>query len=189
MNKFLESFKLKVEHRGIKPFICEFRKGLNVLVGENASGKSTILGLMGKNDPFNKWKGVFSIKLIDTEKNKFRFLDTEKDNPRLKNIESSKNIGYQLASHFASHGEAMLPLIKTCKYFKNEIIFIDEPEAGISLKNQKAILRALKASVKNGCQVIITTHSYVLIKGVKEVFSLDKKKWVSSQEYLKENLK
>ena len=120
----------------------------------------------------------------------YRFLDTERDNPRVKGDTAfSKNIGFQLHSHFISHGEAMFPLIKACKEFKDIIIFIDEPESGISLKNQKKILNALRYTVRNGCQVIITTHSYVLIKGAKEVFSLDKKEWITSQEYLKDNLK
>jgi predicted ATPase len=97
------------------------------------------------------------------------------------------NIGYDIACRFASHGEAMLPLILTSKNFKNTILFVDEPEAGISLSNQKKIFNTLQLiSKKNNCQVIVTTHSYVIIKNIEQVFCMVKKKWLSSKDYLHE---
>ncbi len=114
----------------------------------------------------------------------FRFFDTEKMNPRLGL--SSFNFDYSVRSVFASHGEAMLPIIRECRRWSDLIVLMDEPEAGISLKNQKKILKAFRMAVKKGCQLIISTHSYILIKGEKEVFNLDTKKWVLSKEFLNE---
>ena len=184
MARFLKSFTLKAEYRGIQPFKMEFQDGLNVIVGENGSGKSTLLYLLTTDD----FKELPSIRSIDHEPSiEFRFLDTEKHNPRIKtDCSESKNIGFEIGSHFWSHGETMLPLVLASKDFKNIILFVDEPESGISLSNQKKIFEGLqKASIKNNCQVIITTHSYIIIKKTPTVFCMDTNQWVNSEEYLK----
>ena len=186
MSRFLKSFTLLREHQKIKPFTLNFKDGLNVIVGENGSGKSTLLNLLTtQNESFQ------SLRTVDYEpKIDYRFLDTEKHNPRLKhNLEFSENIAFDIGSRFVSHGEAMLPLILASKSFKDIVLFIDEPEAGISLQNQKKIFDALQDIChNNNCQVIITTHSYVLIKNIGIVFCMNNKKWITSTKYL-QNLK
>ena len=39
MSKLIYSFELKEKYRKIKPFKCEFKDGINIIVGENGSGK------------------------------------------------------------------------------------------------------------------------------------------------------
>jgi predicted ATPase len=80
----------------------------------------------------------------------------------------------------------MIPIIKHIEKVHNTIIFIDEPESGISLSNQKSLLKSFEKAVSNECQLIITTHSYIFIKNVKKVFDLDSKNWIMSEEYLKQ---
>jgi predicted ATPase len=182
MSKFIKSFTLKKDHHKIKPFKLDFRDGFNVIVGENGSGKSTLLHLI--TDVSENLK---DIRHIDCEhETEFRFLDTEKHNPRIKGgIEYSKTIGFDIASRFMSHGETMLPMILASEEFRNTILIVDEPEGGISLTNQIKIFDTLQMiSIKNNCQVIVTTHSYVIMKKIDMVFDMKTKKWTTSKKYL-----
>jgi predicted ATPase len=77
----------------------------------------------------------------------------------------------------------MLPIILYLEKLAGKVIFIDEPEAGISLSNQQKILETLLKAAKK-CQIVVTTHSYPIIKEAGEVFSLDHKKWMPSKKYL-----
>lgn len=175
---YLKSFKLKQVYRDIQPFSVKFLPGLNIIVGENGSGKSTLLELLREpTDTSTSEKDI-----VPTE---YRFLDTEKHNPRTRsNIEYEKNVAYMIHSRFKSHGQAMGPLILSAGDFKDILLFIDEPEAGLSISNQRRAFKAFKKAIRNNCQIFLTTHSYVLIDSVPKVFSLDDKKWVSSKIYL-----
>lgn len=187
MKKYIESFELIKKFHDLKPYKIKFKEGLNIVVGENGSGKSTLLQLLSEHKDF---KDIIKIKLVDPNlKVKTKFFDTEKMNPRLKkDLNSSKNIMYDVCSHFWSHGESIIPLIEACREFKDEVIFIDEPEAGVSLSNQLKMLKIFKQCEKNNCQLIVTTHSYPIIKNVEKVISLDSKKWIKSETFLKKML-
>jgi predicted ATPase len=182
MAKFIKSLTLKKEFHKIQPFKIEFRDGLNVIVGENGSGKSSLLQLITDTD--NHYNDLRSVDFKPGAC--FRFLDTEKHNPRIKSdCSNSPNMAFEIGSHFMSHGETMLPLILASKEFKKIVLVVDEPESGISLKNQKKIFDNLQdISIKNECQVILTTHSYVIIKNSPIVFNMTTKQWITSEKYL-----
>jgi predicted ATPase len=184
MAKFIKTFSLLKEWHEIKPFKMTFKDGFNIVVGENGSGKSTLLHLMTDNET----SGLKDFRKIEYEPgSNFRFLDTEKQNPRIQSSSQfSVNLRYEIGSHFISHGEAMLPLVLASKEFNDIVLIIDEPEAGISLQNQKKIFDTLqKICHENNCQVIMTTHSYVMIKNIDKVFDMCTKKWITSEKYLK----
>lgn len=182
MALYVKSLILKDTYQNIPPFTVVFKEGINIIVGENGSGKSTLLELTMSY----KNKNIVEIDYIPKE---YHYFNTEKHNPRIKgDLSSSKSIGFDVTSRFVSHGQALLPIILASNSFKDSTLIIDEPEAGISLSNQKRVLEALKEAVNNNCQVLVATHSYILIKNVPEVFSMDDKKWVSSESYLKKTV-
>jgi len=166
---FLKSIKLLTKYRNLKPFSFDFKDGLNVIVGENGIGKSTLLNLIAEHK-----KDL--VKLSIKPGTVYQFFDTEKQNPRIKALNEHENslFEFSIASRFVSHGEAMLPIILTAKTFSDTLLMVDEPESGISLMNQVKIINAFKKIVEeSNCQVIITTHSYVIIKNVEYVFNMD----------------
>lgn len=179
--KYLKKINVIKEFRGIKPFTLELNDGINIIVGENGIGKSSLLSLI-TNETYRNY-----VKFDVLPNTTFRAFDTEKDNPRIKtDINTMINLAFSLNARFVSHGEAMLPLIKTIKDFNDCLIVIDEPEAGLSISNQRKILKVFNDSItKNNCQIILTTHSYVIIENSEQVFSMDNKKWIKSNEYLK----
>jgi predicted ATPase len=178
---YLKKIKLLKEYRNLKPFCLCLREGLNIVVGENGSGKSTLLSLVVKESDKDL------VELDFQKEAQYQFLDTEKQNPRIKaSTMFSKNIAFDISSRFMSHGQAMLFLLEGAKDFKDILLIIDEPEAGLSLKNQKNILDILKNLIKDSnCQVLLSTHSYPFIKSVEEIFCMDIMKWIKSEDFLK----
>jgi len=175
--------EFKGEHRGIKkPFVMIPKPGANVIVGENGCGKSSLFWYLQN---FMKHTDVMD---IEAEKgDRFSAFDSEKDNPRTKspNMFAPEHFVAACVSRFTSHGETLFPILKEMTKMENTIIFLDEPENGLSLKNQLKIWRAINKAVRQGCQVFIATHSYVLIKKFKEVFDLEKKfEFVNSEDWL-----
>ncbi len=164
---------------------------VNLLVGDQGCGKSTLLQLLQKNHSDIELK--LSDYVIQNGCESYYF-DTEKDNPRVKDLNSytnpdgtSKGIGYggALISHFQSHGEVLEkfiigPLLKS----KDCVILLDEPESGLSITNQFKLIDAIKISVKNNCQLFIATHCYPLIEEF-DVISLQHNKQMKGIEFIK----
>ncbi len=62
----------------------------------------------------------------------------------------------------SSHGEAYLSFFKS-RIRKNQLMLLDEPETPLSFSNQLALLILMKEAVHQGCQLIIATHSPVVM--------------------------
>lgn len=175
----LSKFHLVEKFRNLEPFSIKFQNQLTVIVGENGSGKSSFFSLL-TNSIYQKL-----IKIEHAPGISYHFFDTEKHNPRIKNgIEYSVNAEFDLVCRFCSHGEALMPILKGMKSFQSKLILVDEPESGISLTNQRELLKTFNAAISNNCQIIISTHSYYLIKNVQNIFNMNSKKWETSKKFL-----
>lgn len=62
----------------------------------------------------------------------------------------------------SSHGEAYLSFFKS-RLKPNQLILLDEPETPLSFQNQLSMLYLLKEAEKSNCQIIIATHSPVIM--------------------------
>ncbi len=64
--------------------------------------------------------------------------------------------------HQRSHGEAFLALIQN-RMVEESLIILDEPEAALSPSRQLTFIKELDWLVRGGCQFIIATHSPILM--------------------------
>lgn len=159
----------------------EPKPGLNLLVGDQGCGKSTLLELLGNNHRHIADYTLENHELVETF-----FLDTEKNNPRGLSDLSDTHLPAAVAigSRWKSHGETILQLVLTSSQAKDSILFVDEPEAGLSVRSQFKVLNALQKAQKQGCQIFVATHSQILIEAVDSVFSLEHNAWMTPQDFI-----
>lgn len=176
----LKSVKFKTDVRCFKKNqLIKFFPGITLLAGDQGCGKSSILSGLTKPQMF-KWT-------VKCDKCQYRYIDTERDNPRVKDPELLPRglYGFGIRSRFASHGEILLPVLKEMGKYKNELLLVDEPEAGLSIRSQLLILKTLHKAVKNGCQVVVATHSWIIIESIDKVLNLEAMDVQTAAEFLK----
>lgn len=188
---YISSFTITKDHRCFKQGESYDLRPLTILVGDQGCGKSTLL------DGLQEHRDFLSCELIDKALRKgvkSFYFDSEKMNPRLKDpaiyttpAGKDRGIGFKnaLVSRFASHGEIMVNFTVECfKKASESVIIVDEPESGLSLRNQFKLWNEIQNAVNRKCQVLVATHSLVLIQGAESVLSLEHKRWMSSEEFI-----
>lgn len=169
-----------------------FTKYVTFLVGENGSGKSTILEALADRLGFNAMGGTKQHRLIEeyeTELANYLFL---KRNPRLpvsqgfflraesffdfsKYIDMESDPKFWGGRHLLkqSHGESFLSAFN--HQFSEGLYILDEPEAALSPQRQLSLLKIINDMENEGTsQLIIATHSPILLAYPNaDIFLLD----------------
>ena len=154
-------------------------KGINIIVGDNGCGKSSLIK-----------------ELIKTHRETLRIahLDLEKANPTINKPAPKKGVlhGYEIEEilnqfmwSIESHGETregVLMGMLESDLDDLDVIILDEPEQGLSLKNQAKYYRKLE-ELKT--EVLVITHSKVFIELAEKVFDVETMEWIDSKTYLK----
>jgi len=168
----------------------DFGPQVTFLVGENGTGKSTLLEAIAVAYGFNAEGGSqnFNFDTRDTHSDLYKHIrlvkgvDRPKDGYFLRaesyynvatNIdemdEDPENIGPPLKDsyggvslHEQSHGESFFSLFKH-RLFGHGIYLLDEPEASLSPQRQMALLIRMRELVQQKSQFIIATHSPILL--------------------------
>ncbi len=159
----------------------EFTRSVTFFVGENGTGKSTLLEAIAVNYGFNPEGGTrnYSFSTYDSHSALYNAIRLIKGCRSAKGgyflrAESFYNVataeeeyskgkgGRPMHYHERSHGESFLALVR--ESFKgNGIYLLDEPEAALSPQRQLTLMLEIKRCVENGAQFIIATHSPILL--------------------------
>jgi predicted ATPase len=168
--------------------IC-FHPSVTFLVGENGTGKSTLVEAMavacGMNAEGGSRNFAFDSRASHSELHKYlrvargirrprsgyflraeTFYNVASEIDRLDEEPSSGppiRDGYGGVSlHQQSHGESFMALL-TKRFQPSGLYFLDEPEAALSPNRQLAALLRIDELVKGGAQFVIATHSPILM--------------------------
>lgn len=152
-------------------------------VGENGSGKSTLLEAIAMLEGFNAEGGTRNFRFETTPANeRLKYLVRVARGPRGKlrrdsfffRAESFFNVVSEIerlgvggaygprSLHEVSHGEALLALM-THRLRGGGLYLFDEPESALSPQRQLMFLRAVHDLVENDSQLIICTHSPIIL--------------------------
>ncbi|MGN1069365.1 MAG: AAA family ATPase [Candidatus Fimadaptatus sp.] len=159
---------------------------ITFLCGENGSGKSTLLEAVaiacGLNPEGGSRNMRFSSRDTHSELHRYvtciRGVRRERDAYFLR-AESMYNVASRIdesesempgllesyggvSLHARSHGESFLALIQS-RFRAGGLYILDEPEAPLSPMRQLTLLCELDRLCREGCQLIIATHSPILM--------------------------
>ena len=158
-----------------------FKHSVTFFVGENGSGKSTLLEAIAIACGFNPEGGTrnYNFSTYDSHSELCSALRLSRGvrragygyflraesfyNVATKEEEYSRGPGGR-PQHFheKSHGESFLALAQN-SFRANGLYLLDEPEAALSPQRQLTLLMEIDRCVKEGSQLIIVTHSPILL--------------------------
>jgi|SRR6185436_12189063 len=167
-----------------------FHPGVNLLVGDQGTGKSTLFYLLAGNRQFSN---VIQYTTTANSSVPIRFFDFEKHNPRSSSAlytENEDKLNAQLGLMFSSHGQGVNAIIKAATQFKAPmVLMMDEPDMALSPRSAKKLVETFQLLSQKGIQIIAAVHNPIVIESVDQVLSLEHKKWMSSREFLTQHLK
>lgn len=164
-----------------------FPRDVTFFVGENGTGKSTLLEAIAVAYGFNAEGGTvnFNFSTSRTHSDLYRYLRLEKSayarDGFFLRAESFYNVATNIdemdgepsfepkviesyggvSLHAQSHGESFLSLVKN-RFGGNGLYLLDEPEAALSPDRVLTLLVEMHELVKRDSQFIIATHSPIL---------------------------
>jgi predicted ATPase len=159
----------------------KFHPAVTFFIGENGSGKSTLLEALALKLGYNPEGGNrnFNFATRETHSNLHEFVRLERGVGQATDgfflrAESFYNLASQIddlrvdfaygqkSLHALSHGESFLALLLN-RLQGDGVYLFDEPEAALSPQRQLSLLTLLHRLVNHQSQLVIATHSPILL--------------------------
>lgn len=186
----LESILLKSDFRCFKAGdTFSFKPGVNLLVGDQGTGKSTIIYLI--RDFASKRPTEQAIEVVGDAIAMMSF-DFETELPRNQSYleDSGTRLYTQLAMKWSSHGECVQALLMVLEEPERIVLFMmDEPDMALSVRSCHHLVKSMKEAVKRGCQIIAAVHNPIIISSFSNVLSIEHNRWMSSEKFLESQKK
>lgn len=165
-----------VRHMGTLPL----DEGVTIFVGENGSGKSTLIEAIAIRAGLNPEGGTrhFQHALRPSESKLHEALLLVRNPVRERTAfflraETMFNVATEVEKlnlqeygwvdlHDRSHGEAFLWVVQN-RLGPQGLYLFDEPESALSPQRQLSLLRLLRDLVRSGSQILMATHSPILM--------------------------
>jgi predicted ATPase len=158
-----------------------FSKGINLIVGDNGTGKSSILQAM-------RFHANSDLIGIEREKDvEVRAFDFELDNVRINPMKDADGqvSSFQLKSVYRSHGVSNFHTLMLLMECQNTLMLLDEPDSALSLKSIPKLVDLFRTLASRNNQVIAVVNHPNLITAFHTVLSLDHDgKQISSRDYV-----
>ncbi len=191
----LNKITIHQEYRKIpKDFSLEFKNKTTVITGENGTGKSTILDLINQTNK-EQYSSNFSNYTLDTTselKDNIEYLDSVSGLLKTLSYFDDDNMDLQIKCLKSSSGESLLYQLSNLnnKDLNNKLLILDEPERGLSIKQQLTLGKYLKFLEENfeNLQIIVVTHGYVILIKQEEVFSMNCHKYIKVEDFFKDEV-
>lgn len=160
-----------------------FHPGINLLVGDQGTGKSTLLQIIRgkfKHDMDKVYK-------MDADPIPMRAFDFETDNPRVQSRFGEGRAFMPTAlARFASHGEFNIALLRNLLTVDDPIaVVIDEPDQALSPRSCYRLADLLQELAGRGHQIIASVHNPILIQSQSEVYSVEHREMIDPDEFLR----
>ena len=163
-----------------------FKKNITIFVGENGSGKSTMLEAIAVNYGFNPEGGTrnYNFSTYDSHSELCEAIRLSRGISKpgwgyflraesFYNVASaeekySREWGAPPSQHYheRSHGESFLQLVQS-NFKGHSLYLLDEPEAALSPQRQLTLLLEIVNCARENSQFIMVTHSPILL-GIPE---------------------
>lgn len=146
----------------------------NLLVGDQGTGKTTLIEILGDPMRFREEVEIDSdpidVLSFSAEFDNARQIDRDTATGRLEELETRGEIAMR-------HYESLIDEAGV-------LWLLDEPETGLSIRSCYRLRELILTAIVKRCQVVAAVNSPILIKGVSQVFNLDNHRWVDSNTFI-----